>query len=309
MALFKRKQTVVIGTRDPKEGWKPNKHAGGANHDESNWLVSYADMMTLLCGFFILLFSMAKLDTPKYEAMKEEMSKQFGGKYEIPPTNELAEFFKTTFADMGVADKTVVKFDPSSVSVSFQSTMFFDTLSAEVKPEGRALLQRIIAGIADKQLQAGKQFKIAIEGHTDSRPVLSGIYPSNWELAGARSAHVSRMFIERGFKPTQLASLSYADTRPEVEPRLPDGTFDESALMRNRRVVIRIMDPKVDAIPFPDATAPRESRAVASAPGAADPQQAAAQPPHPSMTPADMVKAAAALAAPKPEASPAVPAH
>src|ERR1700722_12386367 len=100
-----------------------------ANHDESNWLVSYADMMTLLCGFFIMLFSMAKLDPPQYEKVKEAMAKQFGGDYKST-SQELAKFVTEPIQEPASEQQTVVKSDPLGGSIAFQSTLFFETLSA-----------------------------------------------------------------------------------------------------------------------------------------------------------------------------------
>ena len=63
-------------------------HHEEEHQGEGPWLMSYADMMTLLCGFFIMLFTMSKLDEPQYEKMKEAVSKEFKGSY-TNPTDEL----------------------------------------------------------------------------------------------------------------------------------------------------------------------------------------------------------------------------
>lgn len=227
---------------------------GGGNHDESNWLISYADMMTLLCGFFIMLFSMAKLDEPKYESMKEAVAKQFGGQY-VSPTKEMALFASQLIQEQGLEKDVIIKHDPSGVSIVFESTLFFDTLSAEVRVEGRAILKKIMSLVLARQVETGKEYKIVVEGHTDHRPVVGGGFPSNWELSGARASRVVRMFLEAGFKPEALTAIGYGDTRPQVEARKPSGVFDERALAKNRRVVLRILEPKVDAIPFPEPAA------------------------------------------------------
>ena len=224
---------------------------GVPHHDESNWLVSYADMMTLLCAFFIMLFSMAKLDPHQYENVKEALSQQFGGSYEKPNEN-LGKFVTEIIQNAGIEKQTTVEIDARGVSIAFESTLFFDTLNAELNPDGNAILVKLIDALASRQLKESKNYKVVVEGHTDSRPVLSGIYPSNWELSGARSSRVVRLFIERGFSPANLTSIAFADTRPRVEARNPAGALDETALAKNRRVVLRILDSGVETTAFPE---------------------------------------------------------
>ncbi len=220
-------------------------------HDESNWLVSYADMMTLLCGFFIMLFSMAKMDTPEYDGFKESIVKQFGGEY-VSPTKELAKFAGKMIQQLGIQATTSIKSDYFGISIVFESTIFFETLSADVSPNGSRILLALIQGIKTRQISTSKIYKIVVEGHTDPRPIVSGEYPSNWELSGARAARVVRLFLEQGFAPDHLTAIGYADTHPQVIARSPSGYWDEAALAKNRRVVLRILEPKVDSIPFPD---------------------------------------------------------
>lgn len=240
-----------------------SSHGGAGHDDESNWLVSYADMMTLLCGFFIMLFSMAKMDDPKFDAMKESVAQQFGGEYKSEG-KELAAFATQLIEQNGLEKDTVVRVSPSGVSMVFQSTVFFDTLSAEVSEPGQKILDLLLSRLSERQETVGKKYKIVVEGHTDGRPVLSGTFPSNWELSGARAARVVRMFLDKGYSADNLAAIGYADTRPELPHRTPAGTLDETALSKNRRVVIRILDPKVDSIPYPEAP----SAPAATAPAA-----------------------------------------
>lgn len=231
----------------------PSHDEGGhaeESHDESNWLVSYADMMTLLCGFFIMLFTMSKINQPQYDAVKESLAKQFGGDYQSP-TKDLAKFVTQVLDEAGVKKEAVVVSDPSGVSVTFQSTVFFDTLSSDIRPQGREILNKLIASISSRQKMELKKYKIVIEGHTDGRPVLSGVYPSNWELSGARASRVVRLFLDQQFAPENMIAIGYADTHPEVIARTPAGNWDDSALAKNRRVVVRILEPNVDSIPFP----------------------------------------------------------
>lgn len=230
-----------------------NDYSQHAVHDESNWLVSYADMMTLLCGFFILLFSMARLDAPRYEQARKALAEQFHGEYVAPPTQELARQVSEVAAQSGILKLTTIRSDATSVVVTFQSTLFFDSLSAEVKPEGRAILGRLIDGVIARQGKDHQAYKIVVEGHTDSQPIIGGNYLSNWELSGARASRVVRLFIDHGFPANQLVAVSYGDTRPAFPSRRADGSWDPDALARNRRVVLRIMEPAVTSIPMTEA--------------------------------------------------------
>lgn len=270
-----------------KEEAAPKTHGD----DESNWLVSYADMMTLLCGFFIMLFSMAKLDDTKYEKAKEELSKQFNGKYEAPASNEIAKFATQIIQEAGIEKNVVINSDPTGVTIAFASTVFFDKLSAEVRNEGQQVLDKLIDAISNHQQKDGKQYRVVIEGHTDSRPITGGVFPSNWELSGARASRVVRMFLQKGFTPDRLTAIAYGDTRPVSESRRIDGSWDEEALAKNRRVVLRVLEPKVDSIPIPEgdkSLTKTESAPAATAPTVATPA---------AMTPATTAPAEAAPAA------------
>jgi chemotaxis protein MotB len=235
-------------------------------------------MMTLLCGFFIMMFALSTVDAQKYEAAKKEIATQFKGKYEKPKTDELAQTISQIVKDAQIEKQASVKIDPTGVSVTFQSTVFFDTLSAEVKPEGKIILNKLIASIANHQLAGKKEYRIVVEGHTDSRPILGGNFPSNWELSGARAARVVRMFLDLNFSPERLAAIGYADTRPEAPSRTPAGEWDDVALSKNRRVVIRILSPEMTAVPLAEATGQANVAPVpALAPAPATVPQAATQ--------------------------------
>jgi chemotaxis protein MotB len=146
-----------------------------------------------------------------------------------------------------------VKTDATGVSITFQSTVFFDTLSADVKPEGKVVLDKLIETIATRQQADKKEYRIIVEGHTDSRPILGGTFPTNWELSGARASRVVRMFLDLGFSPQKLAAIGYGETRPEAPSRTPAGEWDEEALSKNRRVVLRILAPEATGVPLAEA--------------------------------------------------------
>ena len=157
--------------KEQKSPYDGDLHAP-VSHDEANWLVSYADMMTLLCAFFIMLFSMAKLDAPKFEEVKKAMVEQFGGQYQNPHEN-LGKYITQVIQEAGVEKETTVRVDAHGVSIAFESTLFFDTLSSDVKLEGQTVLAKLTQAIRSKQTQELSRYKIVVEGHTDSRPIVS----------------------------------------------------------------------------------------------------------------------------------------
>jgi len=218
--------------------------------DESNWLVSYADMMTLLCGFFIMMFSMARLDEPQFEKVKESIAHSFGGDYKSP-NKELAKFVTSVLQQEGIDAATVLKVDPTGLTITFKSALFFDTLSADVSAKGKVVLARLIDAVSERQEVETKRYRVVVEGHTDGRPILGGSYPSNWELSGARASKVIRMFQDKGFNADRLTAIGYAGTYPVAEERDSTGAWVEDSLSKNRRVVLHVLEPFVDVIPMP----------------------------------------------------------
>ena len=121
-----------------------------APHDESNWLISYADMMTLLCVFYIMMFSMSKIDTKEFEKVKEQVSQNFGTKYQSP-TEDLGKFVTNVIQENGVAKDVTISSDGVSVSLAFHSTLFFNSMSAEISDEGNQIINKISSGLQAEQ--------------------------------------------------------------------------------------------------------------------------------------------------------------
>ncbi len=213
----------------------------GDNHDESNWLVSYADMMTLLCGFFIMLFSIATIDQTKYEAMQKSVSQQFGGKF-VDPHTELKKSIRDVIEANAWESSIHVTDSEKGVAVVFQTTTFFETASAELTSDSYKMLAPFAREVLRLQKEKNKRYTIRVEGHSDSRKMSGGLYPSNWELSSARAARVVRFLIENGFEAGYMTALGYADTRPAVATRSP-ASYDDPAHDKNRRVVIAIEEP------------------------------------------------------------------
>ena len=226
-----------------------DKKRSTEEHSDANWIISYADMMTLLCIFFIMLFSMSKMNTPEFESVKKEVSEHFGAKYESP-TEDLGKFINMVLVEAGVEKQVTMTSDGTSVSVAFHSTMFFDTLSAEISPAGKEIVEKIATKLNEYQTKKNKKYKIVIEGHTDSQAVVGGPFPSNWELSSARATRVVRLFIDKSFDPKVMLPIGFADTQPLGADRNSDGTWNGENLAKNRRVILKILLPEAENVTF-----------------------------------------------------------
>ncbi len=204
--------------------------------DESNWLVSYADMMTLLVGFFVMLQSFSKVDTAKYEAMKREATKVFGGEYKVP-FESFSKKLKDVVKKESLHDQVFFNETDEGVNITFRGALFFESGSSNLKPEAASLLLKLIPTIAEQ----GRDFGIVVEGHTDNRPVNGGIYASNWELSSVRACSVLRLFEQKGFDRNKLKALGWGDTRPILPNTDAKGASLAENQAQNRRVVIRII--------------------------------------------------------------------
>ncbi len=217
--------------------------------DESNWLVSYADMMTLLCAFFIMMFSMSTLQTPKFEKAREEVSKHFGGGYD-KPNAQLSKVVQDSIASAQLGKEVTVRSNPAGVSISFESTLFFDSLGAAVKSDGQKVLTELARSVLRYAKDHQMKYKIVVEGHTDAQPILSGTFLSNWELSGARASRVVDIFLAQGFQPADFMPVGYGSTRPREPSRDSNGNWIPENLAKNRRVVLRILDSQENSIPW-----------------------------------------------------------
>jgi chemotaxis protein MotB len=202
---------------------------------EGNWLVSYADMMTLMFCFFVILSAFSKPDPGKLEQLKEETSKSMGVKYENP-YQKLSQVLEDLLKNSGIArDAEVLKTDEGITIVS-KGTSFFDSGSAELKPQAAEFL----GNIANTLGKSARDMRVVVEGHTDNVPTASRMFASNWELSSVRASTVVRLFEKQGFPHEGLRPIGYGDTEPVVPNDTPAGDPIPENQAKNRRIVIRI---------------------------------------------------------------------
>jgi chemotaxis protein MotB len=120
----------------------------------------------------------------------------------------------------------------------FQSEVFFDSGSAAVRPEGKIELDKLAGALVDldKQIPAEIAWVLRIDGHTDIRPIGSGLYPSNWELSAARAISVVQYLIGKGVSPQRLVAAGFGEFQPL------DSDKTEEAFRRNRRIELKLTE-------------------------------------------------------------------
>lgn len=119
-------------------------------------------------------------------------------------------------------------------AITLKGAVLFDKASAELTPSSIPYLDSIAASLRSTP------YKVTVEGHTDNLPIQSLIYPSNWELSGARASRVARYLIDHGVAKDRLHVAGYADTRPVAPNDSAQGQPLAENQARNRRVVILI---------------------------------------------------------------------
>ena len=208
-----------------------------AEEGEGSWLVSYADMMTLLVGFFVILLSFSSVDQEKFEQVKRAATREFGGTYQVP-YGDISDRIKSEMNKLGLGDQFVIKQTDLGVEISFLGTVFFQVGAADLKPEANLLMEKLIPVVKTES----KDFNIVIEGHTDDVPIGSGLsFKSNWELSSVRACRVLDVFEQNGFPKEHLTAVGYGEARPIVPNRDAAGNPIPANQSQNRRVVIKLL--------------------------------------------------------------------
>ncbi len=230
------------------------------HHDR--WLVSYADFITLLFAFFVVMYALSSVNEGKYRILSSSMVTAFRN---IPASSvgpmplvkpaatpavqkpglasdaqeavkqqqrdkmrHVAKEILEVMAPLIEQGKVRVLETSRGVSIEINDSILFSPGQALLQPT----LVKAMQSVAEVLVAA--EFPITIEGHTDNVPIKNAQFPSNWELSAVRATTVLRLFADAGVAAERLTAIGYADTRP-VEPNvLADGRA------RNRRVTILI---------------------------------------------------------------------
>ncbi len=219
--------------------------------DEAGWLMTYADLMTLLLVFFVLLYSLTSFDTEKFKYTIESLKIQFQTDESIMGLLELIEIPDTADTQITIEDitglrsrdaslfKDINKFVASKdqgdnigthildgkIIVRINGSALFNSGSATLKNSALPILDQIITIMYDYF-----DYTINIKGHTDNVPISTPRFPSNWELSAIRATTVLKHMIRKGIQPKRLTATGYG----EIDPLLPNTSTENRAT--NRRV-------------------------------------------------------------------------
>jgi chemotaxis protein MotB len=227
----------------------------GESHDR--WLISYADFITLLFAFFVVMYAVSVVNVGKYKVLSDSLGDAFGGRPETPHAsttieqlpltnliarkrveaarrererlNTLARELNASLAPLIKSGQVRVIQTGRGVTVEINARVLFEEGQAVLGGEARATLGAV-ATLLRKDPHA-----IEVEGHTDNVKIANPAFPSNWELSAVRASSVVRLFIEGGVAEGRLTAVGHGANVP-VAPNT-----DEAGRARNRRVAVTIL--------------------------------------------------------------------
>jgi chemotaxis protein MotB len=211
------------------------------------WTVTYGDLMSLLLVFFIMLFAISEVRVQKFKQVSKSLQFSFGvsdsaafiDPYDDGTAGEedeimseqvdnqlghINEKLESFIAEHELANHLTVEQNRVGVTLKIQDMLLFDIGSALLKEETREITEKLSEIIIDIAVP------VIISGHTDSSPISSEKYPSNWELSGARASALARLFISSGLPTQGIHIEGYAEFKPV------DSNDSVSGRAKNRRV-------------------------------------------------------------------------
>lgn len=204
-----------------------------------DWLVSYADMMTLIACFFILMMAFANYDPVGFNIKAEKLSKHFRKDKYKSSDMKLKEITEEV-ARHDMKDRSKISLKDGELIVTFSSSMLFANGSAELTPDMKSTLDALI----DVIKTSNPNHRILVEGHADDDLKLSK-YDSQWVLSSVRAARVADRFSYFGFNTSKIIAIGKGDNEKAVTmaPNEKEDIVLEKRKL-NRRIVIRLLEPK-----------------------------------------------------------------
>lgn len=212
--------------------------------DKEDWLTTYADAITLLMAFFVMLLTFAEFDIPAYEELTSALAQNVGKREQEQTTTQSLKIEVQDMVFDANADQVVeVSSDEKGVVIELQSNAFFKPASAEIVTAAIPVLTKLAETLSAPRYEL---YNVVVEGHTDDGSINTPQFPSNWELSTARASSVVRLFETNEVDRSRLTAAGYADTRPKVPNRDLDGKPIPENRATNRRVVLRLHPMSID---------------------------------------------------------------
>ncbi|MBT3182925.1 MAG: flagellar motor protein MotB [Nitrospina sp.] len=232
--------------KDPKKEKKAPEEEEEDEHEcpqgAPSWVMTFADLVTLLMVFFILLFAMGSIEEEKWKQMKSSLKDALGqenipeagiregldvikekvldettihavdevGAMVAKEVEEIASEVEEFVFKNKLAGKVEVSSDERGAIITLSDTVMFPPGKSRMTYTGDEIIKQVFDIL--KQFS----YQVKIEGHTDNVPMNTAQYPSNWELSAARAAEVARKLVKAGFNPTNLSIEAFAQYRPKV---------------------------------------------------------------------------------------------
>jgi chemotaxis protein MotB len=209
------------------------------------WIMTYGDMMSLLLCFFILLVSFSTIQDSKFDEASNSLQGAFGVLSNPPTTIKMKEIvvpqlhkkerediiyefkkLEKILIDEKIDSKVDLRLTKDGVLFNIDDTCLFDSGSATLKTGSNDVLTSLHTFLAKFR------HEIEINGHTDSIPISTIKFPSNWELSSSRAISVARFFQNKGLVPDRIKAVGYGEYRPIADNNSP------SSRAKNRRVEI-----------------------------------------------------------------------
>ena len=249
------------------------KHEEHENHER--WLVSYADFITLLFAFFVVMYSLSSVNEGKYRILSESLEAAFRGPQKSLTPIQIGEVVRSPVKGpvgirnaSGAIDTSYLLESLRNQSYYEQAKQELDTMANEIERSMAPLIKENIISVRRNGLlieveintsllfssgsatlslesipvlreiaEVLKSYpnRIQVEGFTDSVPINTQRFPSNWELSASRAATVVRRLAQFGIEPSRMVALGYAEYRPKADNSTAEGRS------KNRRVVMTIL--------------------------------------------------------------------
>jgi len=222
------------------------------------WLVSYADFITLLFAFFVVLYAISSINESKYLKVTESLTAAFDvtpksmepiqvGEIsrdssdniiekpidklasEMQNLKEMGDLIEKEMLSSLPTDDVTIRRSKQWLEIEFDSGVLFPSGSSNLVHHSRGVLSKI-AGILSNYPNP-----VNVEGFTDNKPINTERFPSNWELSASRAASVVHLFAKSGIEPSRMAAIAYGEHRPIASNKTLEGR------RKNRRVVVAVL--------------------------------------------------------------------